>query len=123
MSDQPFGPWGEGAQLPTAIGDPWAWLERANTVPVAASVLVAGRRSLVNGFSFTETTGAASASVQLITGQSANGIVVATINLAISESAREYIPWPFILFKYGVFVNVVSGSIIGSVSSLTIPES
>lgn len=123
MSDLDYGPWGAAAELPTAIGDPWAWLERASTTPVTASGLVAGRRSLVNGFSFTESTGTATASVQLITGSSASGILVATINLAISESAREYLPWPFILFKHGIFVNVVSGAVTGSVSSLTIPDS
>ena len=123
MTEQPYGPWGAAAALPGAIGDPWAWLERANTVPVSATGLVAGRRSLVNGFSFTETSGTASASVQLISGATATGVLVATVNLAPSESAREYIPWPFILFKYGIFVVVASGAITGSVSSLTVPDS
>jgi hypothetical protein len=115
--------WGEAQQLPSAIGDPWYWVERANTVPVTASGLVAGRRSFITGFSFTETTGTATASVQLITGQTAGGILLATINLAISESAREYLPWPWLLAKYGIFVNVASGAVAGSVSSLTVPES
>jgi hypothetical protein len=115
-------PWGAAQELPSALGDPWAWLERANTVPVSGSGLVAGRRSLVNGFSLTETSGVNPATVQLISGTSATGIIVATVTLAAGESSREYIPWPFILFKYGIFVNVVSGTIIGSVSSLTIPD-
>jgi hypothetical protein len=114
--------WGAAQELPSAIGDPWEWLERANTVPVTASGLVAGRRSFITGFSFTESTGTATASVQLITGQSASGILLATINLAISESAREYLPWPWLLAKYGIFVNIASGAVNGSVSSLTIPE-
>jgi hypothetical protein len=115
-------PWGAAQELPSALGDPWGWLERANTVPVSGSVLVAGRRSLVNGFSFTEISGVNPATVQLISGQTATGVIVATITLAANESSREYIPWPFILFKYGIFANVVSGAIVGSVSSLTIPD-
>lgn len=123
MTDQPYGPWGAGAALPTAIGDPWDWLERANTTPFSGSGLVSGRRCLVNGFSMTEFTGTASAAVQLIAGTSASGVNVATINLAPNESAREYIPWPFILFKYGLFVVVSSGLAFGSVSFLTPPDS
>lgn len=123
MSDQQYGPWAGSAALPSAIGDPWAWLERANTVPFSASGLIAGRRSLVNGFSITEFTGTASASVQLISGQTSGGVLVATVNLAPAESAREYIPWPFILFKYGIFVVVASGLASGSISHLTIPDS
>lgn len=115
--------WAPSAGLPSALGDPWVLLERASTMPVAASGLVNGRRSFLTGFSLTETSGAASASVQLISGQNATGIVLATVNLAPSESAREYLPWPWLSFRAGIFVNVVSGAIIGSVSSLTPPDS
>lgn len=122
MTDS-YAEWGSAQSEPSALGIPWHLLERASTVPVSASGLAMGRRSFLTGFSFTESSGAAVASVQLISGQSAGGIVLATVNLAISESAREYLPWPWLLFRNGIFVVVAAGAVTGSVSAMTIPES
>lgn len=77
----------------------------------------------MTGFSLTETTGTASASFRLINGINTSGIVLARINLAPSESAREYLPFPWLLFPAGIFGVLVSGAVEGSVSTITVGES
>ena len=66
------------------------------------------------GVSVKETTGAAVAALVIFDGTSATGKILDEINLAANESTRElYSPSKHALI--GVFVQVVSGAIAGSV--------
>jgi hypothetical protein len=66
------------------------------------------------GYSFSETTGAAPAWVRLRDGSDANGDLIASIKLLAGTSTN---PWRGngISFSYGLFVEVVAGSIEGVV--------
>lgn len=68
------------------------------------------------GFSIRETTGAATAVVRLWDNASAaSGTSLEEISLAAGESAREYYGDGGIRTTFGVYVQIVSGAIVGSV--------
>lgn len=71
--------------------------------------------SLVTGWSFQETTGAATAEVWLIDGNDANGNPFAFITLQAGQSVRDLTAYWGINVTIGLFLRVVSGSIRGSV--------
>lgn len=79
--------------------------------PFAASGLVLGGQTLLGGFSITETTGAAGATVDLFDGESAGGILIARIALLAGESTRDALPYPGLHCRGGLFANVVAGAI------------
>ena len=88
------------------------------SIPIAATganMPIVKRKAELVGWSFVETTGAASAAVDIIDGGDANGAPIATITLNASESVRDTIGSPGILAKSGVFLKVVSGSVRGAV--------
>lgn len=76
---------------------------------------VAATRTLYRGFSIRETSGSATALVRLFDNASAaSGTVLEEIALAAGESAREYYRdgiWAY----NGVYLDVVSGAVAGSV--------
>jgi hypothetical protein len=69
------------------------------------------------GFSFTETTAVqgATAKVRLHDGIDVNGDTLMTITLGANESAREWFLPQGISFETGLYVEVISGSIEGTV--------
>ena len=85
-------------------------------VPVTtqSQALFAGD-SLVVGWSFKETTGAAAAELWLIDGNDANGMPFAFITLSAGQSTRDLTNDFGLNVTTGLFVRVVSGSVQGSV--------
>lgn len=67
------------------------------------------------GHSVKESTGAAAAELDIYSGNSAAGIPLAKITLAANESARDYIPFPYVDAPGGIFVSVASGSVDASI--------
>lgn len=74
-----------------------------------------GRMCRVHGFAVAETTGAATASFTLRNGSGTGGVAAVPVNLAASESAREWWGESGVMFDDGVFLDTVSGSVTGSV--------
>jgi hypothetical protein len=66
------------------------------------------------GFSFRETSGSASATVRIYDGDTATGALLDAVQLSAGESAREFYPGG-IRAQEGVYVDVVSGAVEGSV--------
>ena len=66
------------------------------------------------GFSFRETSGTNPATVRIFDNSSASGGLLDTIHLSAGESAREFYA-PGIRAENGIYVDVVSGAIEGSV--------
>lgn len=90
----------------------------ARTVPVpagAASQLLVAGASIVTGWSWTETTGGASAELALYDGNGNNGALIADITLTQGESTRDLIALTGIGIRTGLYLDVVSGSIRGAV--------
>lgn len=87
--------------------------------PVATGLLdnTAGR---ITFWSFTETTGAASAHVQLWDGSSAGGGLIADITLLAGQSTRDGFTPHALPYETGLFLTVVSGSINAQVYA--VPE-
>jgi len=79
-----------------------------------ADQLVRAGASIYAGFTVRETSGASPAVIDIYDGTSAAGTRLETIRLAASESARELYA-PGIWAVTGVFVDVVSGAVAGSV--------
>lgn len=67
------------------------------------------------GWSFRESTGTASAQFDLIDGNDATGVLLASISLAAGESTRDTIGGHLLTIRTGLFLAVVSGSVIGAV--------
>jgi hypothetical protein len=66
-----------------------------------------------NGYSLRETAGAA-AVVRIYDNTAASGTILDTVALAANESAREYYPSPGIRVENGLYFQVVSGTVEGS---------
>lgn len=104
--------------LKTANGMP---LLGARVVPIPGSVNGAAASSVVSsspgrlaGFGLAETAGVG-ATIRLHDGTDTSGDVIMRIDLAANESAREWYMPHGIGFTYGLFVEIVSGAIEGSV--------
>ena len=95
-----------------ALGLGWPAIEPQTA---NATGLAAGGELLLAGFAFAESTGAASATVDLFDGQGTGGQFICRVNLVASESVRESLPFPGVHCQTGVFVNVVAGAVLGSV--------
>ncbi|HLI74290.1 MAG TPA: hypothetical protein VKU86_10470 [Acidimicrobiales bacterium] len=89
--------------------------------PVASGILDNGR-GLITFWSFREATGSATAEVRLVDGSSAAGTEIAAISLAANESTRDAPPHPFIPYRTGLFLELVSGQVRGQVFSLVHPD-
>jgi hypothetical protein len=79
-----------------------------------ADQLVVTGGAMYRGFSIRETAGAA-AVVRIYDGASASGTLLDTVSLVASESARELYGSCGIWATAGIFVDVVSGSVEGSI--------
>lgn len=71
--------------------------------------------SLLQGWSFAETTGGATASIIIFDGNDTTGTPIAFVNLQPSESTRDVMAGLGIQCRTGVWVQVVAGTARGSV--------
>lgn len=72
-------------------------------------------RSTVYGFGLRETTGTAAARVDVYNGNDTGGILIAPIDLNPGQSVRDVLGPSGVGCDMGVFVNIVSGSVAGSI--------
>ena len=80
----------------------------------ARRIILNGDVSSVEGWSITETTGAAAAKVSLLDGNNASAEVIATIGLASAASSNVFVPRRGIeVFTGRVFLLVTAGSVQG----------
>lgn len=77
--------------------------------------LVATGGAMYRGFSIRETTGSATAVVRVYDGAGAAGTLLDTVSLGAAESARELYGSCGIWASDGIYVDVVSGAVEGSV--------
>jgi len=81
----------------------------------AQSGALATKRTAVCGWSFREVTGSAPADMQLMDGQNNTGLVIAEITLTQGQSIRDVTgDWPVLCLR-GIWVQVNSGTVRGSV--------
>lgn len=103
----------EGATLIRALIEP----QPGKPIPIPttnASREVLGRPALLIGYSFRETTGSATATLEIINGQDGTGVIVGEIALAASGAETEIIGHPGLFCDNGLYLSVVSGSVRGS---------
>jgi hypothetical protein len=96
----------------------------ADNIPVpatSASVPVKGRACAVGGWSFREVTGTATADCQLFDGTSNNGDIIAEITLSPGQSIRDTTGAYCVRAQRGVFLQVNSGTVRGSVWAVDLP--
>lgn len=70
---------------------------------------------LVMGWAFWETTGAAGSVFNILDGNDANGLLVAQVKLSAGQSIRDTTGALGLYFRTGVFVQVLSGTVAGSI--------
>lgn len=95
---------------------PRVW-RRVQTLPILARTTdlnAIGRGTLLLGFSFIESTGVASAEVDILDGNDANGALVAAVSLQAGQSTRDTFGTHGVYCQSGPFLHVVSGSIRGA---------
>jgi hypothetical protein len=91
---------------------------RIDAVPlpaVFASGQVYGRPCNFHGVGLKESTGAASVTFNLRDGSSSAGSLVLPYTLTAGQSVREWLGTDGVTFEGGLFLEVVSGSAVGSV--------
>jgi hypothetical protein len=89
---------------------------RSVPVPVTAtSINVLKTSTDLCGFSFYETTGSASAHLNLYDGLDNTGTFVAAITLSANESIRDWFGFFGVRIRVGLYADVVSGSVGGAV--------
>lgn len=86
-----------------------------DAVPVSASTQVAGTPKAYVGFSLRETSGTVGAVVRIYDNTTASGTELDTVSLLAGETAREWYPSDGIRTRVGVYVQVVSGAVSGSI--------
>jgi hypothetical protein len=89
-------------------------------LPTASGVIVAGRL-LVMGVFIGESTGAATAKVRFRDGSAVTGTRLTPYTLAANESVRDWFGDYGYVYQQGVFMELVSGSVEGSI--MVVPES
>lgn len=97
----------------------WSVPAQPENIPTASAQIVNGR-VLVMGYAVAETTGSATAALRLRDGTTSAGTRILPIHLAINESVRDWFGPNGIVYEQGIFVEVVSGAIEGSI--YCIPE-
>lgn len=96
-----------------------------DTLPIPVSTVgyqVFARGGRLFGWSFVETTGAAIAQVRLIDGSGPTGAEIVNITLSSGQSTRDWLAKPGIRIRSGVYVDVVAGSIRGSIWPLLLDD-
>lgn len=95
----------------------------ATAVPIpvtTTSRLIYSRPTVVMGWAFVETTGTANATVYLRNGRDAGGTLVVPISLLSAQSTRDYLSPAGVYCDSGIYLQVISGSVTGSVWVLPI---
>jgi hypothetical protein len=87
----------------------------AGVLTPATSRSVVNNRATLFGYSITETTGAAAATVRLCDAPDGNGLSLALITLTAGQSVRENLPAFGLNLDAGLFVSVIAGSVDVSV--------
>lgn len=93
-------------------------LPPARTIPIAVTttdVLLINGAGILTFYNFTETTGSATAAVQLFDGTDDGGALLTDVTLLANESTRDPIPTPCVAFRNALFLEVLSGSVKGAV--------
>lgn len=96
-----------------------------NTLPfrlITASQPLFARECRLYGWSFVEDTDTDPASIELIDGGNANGALVVPITLSAGQSTRDWLGKPGLEVRSGLYLNVISGSVSGSVWPLLLTE-
>lgn len=86
-------------------------------IPIPASsnsALLFGGAGRITWYSFSETTGAAGAQLQLIDGSNNTGALIMPVNLNANESTREAVEHHGIPFSNSLYLNILSGTVNGS---------
>src|SRR3954451_20490977 len=88
----------------------------SRAVAVSGSGAARASNGIYRGFSFRNTSGAVAAQVDIYDNASAaSGTLLDSIALAAGESAREWYDDGGLWVENGIYVNVVSGAVTGSV--------
>lgn len=82
---------------------------------VTGSGQVVAGRAIYRGFSISETSGNATARVRIYDGTSATGTILEELSLTANQSAREYYADVRLVAGTGIYLQLVSGTISGSV--------
>ena len=85
------------------------------SIPLGQSGVVVNGAALLYGWSLRETTGAATAQLDIIDGGDATGQLVATVVVPSGGSVADYLAGIGVLCRRGVFVHAVAGSVVGAV--------
>lgn len=94
-------------------------MPRVLTIPgPAASGVVDGSGGRVVYWAFRETSGAATATFRLWDSSNAAGTMLTPFQLAAGESIREFPGFHTLPYRVGLFLEVISGAIEGSISVL-----
>jgi hypothetical protein len=88
---------------------------QAISVPVTGSQRVEGGDAIIMGWGLLETTGAAAAVVEIYDGFDATAQLVVAVALTAGQSTRDWLGPNGILVTEGIFVNVISGTVRGTV--------
>lgn len=84
------------------------------SIPVTTTSQNVETRSVrLMGYSFKESTGAATAQIAILDGGSVAGSPVVFIDLIANESTRDWFGPGGILIKSGLFLQVIAGSVTG----------
>lgn len=70
---------------------------------------------ILRGWAFKETTGSAAATFELYDGPDDTTVLVVPINLATSESTRDWLTGNGIIIRTGLFLEMLTGSIKGTI--------
>lgn len=80
------------------------------------------REGRLFGWSFVETTGSAAAQVRVIDGGNSGGLEIVNITLSAGQSTRDWLAKPGLRFRSGIYIDIVAGSIQGSIWPLLLTE-
>lgn len=83
--------------------------------PITADLPLIGRECRLYGWSLGETSGSAAANVVLYDGASNNGNIIAPISLPQGSSSFAWFGQPGLRVRQGVYLNLVSGAVFGSI--------
>lgn len=97
------------------------WARMLPVPATVADVAISNTQEIIVGWSFVETTGLAPATVQLLDGVDSGGVGGIEIALSTGQSATENTGGWCLRFSRGVFLNVITGSVRGSVWVADLP--
>lgn len=81
---------------------------------LTAGQLLTAQGGWLIGFAVEETSGANPARIQFIDGQDVSGVPLIPVQLAANESAREFLPMPYVPITSALYALVTAGSVSGT---------